>query len=719
MMARTKTRIGYAVIPSSDGRGPPYRQRLERARRRADQAKRDAGVQPSRDREVPAPSTLAEPTHGAESLGEDQRAGVRHDAATAPAERASGAPGPSCRGRSRDWGRASVHAAPSTAAARDDDGCPVGRGRGDHSGSAASGDRVPSADGCSRHARYRSARVSVGRLMRVLTVEVAVAAGLFTMAVACSGEGVECLTRVDCASGARCVNGRCSVSDATGDAAAARDATSASGCRDDTECDDGVDCTRDICAARLCVHAPMDDACTGGPDGVCNVALGCRYGTARCEDDAECDDAIACTRDSCVLGRCELVPEDAACTLELGARCIPALGCEVEQCSLATCVAGPCQVARCEGDSCVLEPLCGEREECCGGECVAAGCDDGNPCTDDACVAGTCSHEAAPATCDDGVYCNGADSCLGGECAAHDGNPCRGTTTCSEAGAACLACADDLDCPSPTTDAWSTCAFDSTCDESGSRERMVTSYRCVDAVCVPSAERQTDRCTRVTTGVTCGATTVGAWSACGGYADSCDETGSRARTITEQVCAAGACQPTATTETATCGRSTGGTSCGATTYTAWTACGGFGSTCDTTGTRARTRSDRICNSGTCTDAVATESQSCARSTDGISCGSTTYGAWSGCGGYADACDEGGSRTRSRTDRTCASGTCVSAVSTETGGCTRSTDGSYCEDISACATGHCDGGNCLLGHGCTGTQRCCEPGMCVCATCFCN
>ena len=252
---------------------------------------------------------------------------------------------------------------------------------------------------------------------------------------------------------------------------------------------------------------------------------------------------------------------------------------------------------------------------------------------------------------------------------------------------------------------------------------MVTSYRCVDAVCVPSAERQTDCCTRVTMGATCGATTVGAWSACGGYADSCDETGSRARTITEQVCAAGACQPTATTEYSQIlldARPAGRAAVRPRTR--------HGPPAEASGRHAirpaRGRA-RVPTASAIPAPAPTPSRPKANHAHvrpmGLPVGAPHTARGPAAASHADACDEGGSTTCSPTDRTCASGTCVSAARQhgDREGHTRSTDGSYCEDISACATGHCDGGYCPLGHGCTGTQRCCEPGMCLCATCFCR
>jgi hypothetical protein len=54
-----------------------------------------------------------------------------------------------------------------------------------------------------------------------------------------------------------------------------------------------------------------------------------------------------------------------------------------------------------------------------------ADCDDGNPCTDESCVDGVCQSDNNDGACDDGVFCNGADTCGGGACQ-HAGDPCPG-----------------------------------------------------------------------------------------------------------------------------------------------------------------------------------------------------------------------------------------------------------------------------------------------------
>ncbi len=77
-------------------------------------------------------------------------------------------------------------------------------------------------------------------------------------------------------------------------------------------------------------------------------------------------------------------------------------------------------------------------DDCCSPRCVIAmagdSCSDGNPCTDDQCDgAGVCAHTNNTAPCDDDAFCNGTDTCAGGSCAQHTGDPCAGGSECADA----------------------------------------------------------------------------------------------------------------------------------------------------------------------------------------------------------------------------------------------------------------------------------------------
>ena len=82
----------------------------------------------------------------------------------------------------------------------------------------------------------------------------------------------------------------------------------------------------------------------------------------------------------------------------------------------------------------------------------AAECDDGNACTDDACVSGSCEYTDSSAACDDGDACTTGDACAGGACVgapvpcddgdlctadACSGGACQYTPTACDDGDAC------------------------------------------------------------------------------------------------------------------------------------------------------------------------------------------------------------------------------------------------------------------------------------------
>jgi len=94
------------------------------------------------------------------------------------------------------------------------------------------------------------------------------------------------------------------------------------------------------------------------------------------------------------------------------------------------------------GEDCDDGVANGTSASCCSTTCgfrpAADPCDDdGNGCTDDVCsgASAVCQHPDNVAPCDDGFYCNGADTCATGTCSQHAGDPCTGPdgdTDCAE-----------------------------------------------------------------------------------------------------------------------------------------------------------------------------------------------------------------------------------------------------------------------------------------------
>lgn len=145
-------------------------------------------------------------------------------------------------------------------------------------------------------------------------------------------------------------------------------------------------------------------------------------------------------------------------------------------------------------------PTC---EGCSVGEvCYAAGVvNPDNPC--ERCSPDVDSDGWTPADgaiCDDGLFCNGADTCLAGACAEHVGSPCGDGLTCDEAASqctvACAGCEVDGACwaqlqANPdnacqhcdtrvATDAWTTLGDGASCDDGSYCNGLDT---CASGVC--------------------------------------------------------------------------------------------------------------------------------------------------------------------------------------------------------------------------------------------
>jgi hypothetical protein len=222
-------------------------------------------------------------------------------------------------------------------------------------------------------------------------------------------------------------------------------------CLTSADCNDGNGCTTDACVANVCVNTPNNIACNDGlfcngadtcASGTCSVHVGspCGGGTPQCSEPtdacvecltaSDCNDGNGCTTDTCVAGACVFTNNTIACND--GVFCNGADTCGGGTCSLHT------------GDPCVLPELCSEGTDACV-ECLsAANCDDGNGCTTDACVGNVCVNTPNNVACNDGLFCNGADTCGGGTCSVHAGSPCP--ALCNEGSDACVTCLVNGDC---------------------------------------------------------------------------------------------------------------------------------------------------------------------------------------------------------------------------------------------------------------------------------
>src|SRR5690606_31528126 len=204
------------------------------------------------------------------------------------------------------------------------------------------------------------------------------------------------------------------------------------------------------CAGRRCV--PPE--CTTGDEPGC---------ARECTLNSDCPAPAGCAQAVCVEGACFAASDGTTCGA--GTFCHPERGCIDDPATLFDGGTPDASTPPSDDGGASDGGASDGGASDGGGGC--GDCDDGNPCTDDTCEAGACVHTNNAATCDDGVFCNGPDSCEGGTCSVHPGSPCVGATVCSEADDTCTGCVADTDCPADSATSWSACSYAQTCSESG------------------------------------------------------------------------------------------------------------------------------------------------------------------------------------------------------------------------------------------------------------
>ncbi|MEM1032854.1 MAG: hypothetical protein AAF928_13465 [Myxococcota bacterium] len=252
-------------------------------------------------------------------------------------------------------------------------------------------------------------------------------------------------------------------------------------CTADLDCADISSCTDDVCDGGVCTNAARPDGTEcqsgGGEDGLCEEGT-C---VVACSDAdvTVCDDLNPCTIDSCNIdiGRCENAPvADGPLGDEQVAGDCQSIVCAAgvratidddtdindddNPCTDDLCQAGvPSNVNRPDGTSCGAMLTCDGMGNCrgCGQpsdcpqpsvtSCATATCTN-EQCGFDFVTAGTpvppseqtnvpcrevqCDGAGNATTvtlgngtpCEDGLFCNGSDSCLGGNCSQHVNAPC-------------------------------------------------------------------------------------------------------------------------------------------------------------------------------------------------------------------------------------------------------------------------------------------------------
>jgi len=213
-----------------------------------------------------------------------------------------------------------------------------------------------------------------------------------------------------------------------------------------TDADDGAACDDGL----YCNGA---DTCEGGSCSV-HGSNPC-YGIGLCDEDAD-DCGGVC--DGCLIGsECHADgdpnPEEVCEICDVGASAShwtnnDGVACDDDRfCNGAdTCEGGSCSVHA--GDPCTPPEMCDESADACDASC--SGCligttcfGDGNPNPANVCeICDVASSSVAwtandGASCEDGDFCTGTDTCVGAVCE-HSGDPCDPTETCDSTAAACV-----------------------------------------------------------------------------------------------------------------------------------------------------------------------------------------------------------------------------------------------------------------------------------------
>lgn len=312
--------------------------------------------------------------------------------------------------------------------------------------------------------------------------------------------GSICVNDADCGTGARCVGGcsenrlRCVQCELDSE------------CDNGLFCDGSEGCVNDVCVAgnppdcRRCVGGGNDgvgcsspgECATGQPPGVCSGAGSlCDEANNRCNvclSDGHCDDSLACTTDACTtfgggVKLCKNVANDGLC--DDGLHCNGQERCNA---SLTGCAPGTpvnC-VKRCfrglnAGAACSTDGQCGSA--------CAGGPNPGQACTTDGQCGRACVGQAEGYT-DAGAPCLSTSDCSSENCRAGICIPgfCRGS--CSEALDACVDCESNSQCSDGLfCDGAETCLSNGTCADSPLVDCSALNESCREGACSEAQDR--------------------------------------------------------------------------------------------------------------------------------------------------------------------------------------------------------------------------------------
>ncbi|NOZ78472.1 MAG: hypothetical protein GXP48_04685, partial [Acidobacteria bacterium] len=263
-------------------------------------------------------------------------------------------------------------------------------------------------------------------------------------------------------------------------------------CTSDNECL-GTHCVDNVCCDNECGGNDLDDCMA------CSVATGADVdGTCKDLTGTPCSDGVFCNgEDTCDAGECEIHAGNPCPGPDGDGNCSESCDEESDTCTAA------------DPDDSVCDDglFCNGEDKCSAGECEIHS---GNPCPGpdrDGNCSESCDEQGDTCTaadldgnvCDDGLFCNGEDTCSGGSCSAHTGDPCRGPDDDANCFESCNEDADSCDSQDPPGSLCNDTLFcngEDRCNEVG--VCLGTGNPCPgpdgDDDCAESCDEETDRC---------------------------------------------------------------------------------------------------------------------------------------------------------------------------------------------------------------------------------
>jgi hypothetical protein len=226
-----------------------------------------------------------------------------------------------------------------------------------------------------------------------------------------AASAIACSSDTECMSGQVCEGGVC------------RDQTETA-CIDDLKCDDRNACNgEEKCDHYKCQPgSPLNcndgNACT---DDSCDPATGC----SNVDNAVPCDDGNACTGTTASPDICS----GGSCKAGEAVNCNDGNACTTDSCDTSSgCVFSP--ISCNDGNACTSDSC-----DTITGGCIHSpvNCDDGNACNGkETCDPAAGCRPGIPLACDDGNACNGVEICVSGSCQRGTPPVCYDEIACTE-----------------------------------------------------------------------------------------------------------------------------------------------------------------------------------------------------------------------------------------------------------------------------------------------